>query len=146
MTSRGKRLLVEVSARLVQIDGRPLCLAVARSVAAHKELEGFLRGLTDRDELTGLLNRRGFFAQVEHVRRRAKLTHSQVLLLYLDVDGLKRVNDSMGHSAGDRLLVAVGDALRLAFRADDVLARLEVTSSSQWPRSAVARTSVSTVR
>ena len=67
-----------------------------------------MRGLTDRDELTGLLNRRGFFGQVERVRRQAKLTHSQVLLLYLDVDGLKRVNDTMGHSAGDRLLVAVG--------------------------------------
>ena len=44
--------------------------------------------------------------------------------MYLDVDGLKRVNDEMGHAAGDTVLVATGDALRLAFREEDVLARL----------------------
>ncbi len=124
ITSDRRRLPVEVSARLVQIGGHKLCLTVSHSIAAHKEMEGFLRGLTDLDELTGLLNRRGFFTHVKRVRRRAKRTHTQVLLVYLDVDGLKRVNDDMGHAAGDALLVAAADALRLAFREDDIVARL----------------------
>lgn len=124
VTSDRRRLPVEVSARLVQIGGHKLCLTVSHSIAAHKEVEGFLRGLTDLDELTGLLNRRGFFAQVERVRRQAKRMHTQVLLVYLDVDGLKRVNDDMGHAAGDALLVAAADALRLAFREEDIVARL----------------------
>jgi diguanylate cyclase (GGDEF)-like protein/PAS domain S-box-containing protein len=124
ITSDHQRLPVEVSARLVEIGGRRLCLTVSHSIAAHKELEGFLRGLTDIDELTGLLNRRGFFAQVETVRRRAKRQRSQVLLVYFDVDGLKRVNDELGHAAGDELLAATADALRLAFRGEDVVARL----------------------
>ena len=124
LTSRGQRLAVEVSTRLVQIEGRRVCLAVAHSISARKEREEFLRGLTDRDELTGLLNRRGFYAQVDRVRRWAAQTHSPVLLVYLDVDGLKRVNDELGHAAGDALLVATGDVLRLAFREGDVLARL----------------------
>ncbi len=124
ITSDRQRLPVEVSARLVRIGGRRLCLTVSHSIAAHKEMEGFLRGLTDVDELTGLLNRRGFFVKVEDVRRRARRTDSQVLLMYLDVDGLKRVNDEMGHAEGDRLLVAAADALRGAFREGDVLARL----------------------
>jgi diguanylate cyclase (GGDEF)-like protein/PAS domain S-box-containing protein len=124
ITSDRQRRPVEVSARLVEIGGRRLCLTVSHCIAAHKELEGFLRGLTDLDELTGLLNRRGFFTQVENVRRRARRLHSLVLLVYLDVDGLKRVNDEMGHAAGDELLVAAADALRLAFREEDVVARL----------------------
>ena len=124
ITGDGQRMPIEVSARLVEIGGRRLCLAVGRSIAGHKELEGFLRDLTDRDELTGLLNRRGFFAMVGETRRRARRAGAQVLLMYLDVDGLKRVNDEMGHAAGDGVLVATGEALRLAFREEDVLARL----------------------
>jgi diguanylate cyclase (GGDEF)-like protein/PAS domain S-box-containing protein len=124
LTRDGRRTPIEVSARLVEIGARMLCLAVGRSIAAHKELEGYLRGLTDRDELTGLLNRRGFFAMVGETRRRARGAGAQVLVMYLDVDGLKRVNDEMGHAAGDAVLVAAGDALRFAFREHDVLARL----------------------
>ena len=124
ITSDGQRMPIEVSARLVEIGARKLCLAVGRSIAAHKELEGFLRDLTDRDELTGLLNRRGFFAMVGETRRRARRQAAQILVMYLDVDGLKRVNDEMGHAAGDAVLVATGEALRLAFREEDVLARL----------------------
>jgi diguanylate cyclase (GGDEF)-like protein len=124
ITSDGQRMPIEVSARLVEIGARMLCLAVGRSIAVRKELEGFLRDLTDRDDLTGLLNRRGFFARVGETRRRARRDGAQVLVMYLDVDGLKRVNDEMGHAAGDAVLIATGDALRLAFRDDDVLARL----------------------
>jgi len=124
ITGDGQRMPIEVSARLVEIGGRRLCLAVGRSIAAHKELEGFLRNLTDVDELTGLLNRRGFFAMVGETRRRAQRAGAQVLMMYLDVDGLKRVNDEMGHASGDAVLTATGEALRLAFREEDVLARL----------------------
>ena len=124
ITSDGQRMPIEVSARLVEIEARSLCLAVGRSIAAHKELEGFLRSLSDRDELTGLLNRRGFFAMVGETRRQARRASAQVLVMYLDVDGLKRVNDETGHAAGDALLVAAGETLRLAFREEDVLARL----------------------
>lgn len=124
ITSDGQRMPIEVSARLVEIEARRLCLAVGRSIAAHKELEGFLRSLSDRDDLTGLLNRCGFFAMVGETRRQARRAGVQVLVMYLDVDGLKRVNDEMGHAAGDALLVAAGEALRLAFREEDVLARL----------------------
>ena len=124
ITSDGQRLPVEVSARIVEIGARRLCLAIGRSIAARKELEGLLRNLTDRDELTGLLNRRGFFAGVGEVRLRARRAGAQVLIMYMDVDGLKRVNDEMGHAAGDAVLVAAGEALRLAFRDEDVVARL----------------------
>ena len=124
ITSDLQRLPVEVTARIVDIDGRRLCLTLSHSIAAHKELEEFLRGLTDVDELTGLLNRRGFFAKVDETRRKARRGSRQVLLMYLDVDGLKRVNDERGHAHGDKLLVAAADVLRAAFRERDVVARL----------------------
>jgi diguanylate cyclase (GGDEF)-like protein/PAS domain S-box-containing protein len=124
ITSDRQRMPVEVTAREVDIGGRRLCLTVSHSIAAHKELEEFLRGLTDVDELTGLLNRRGFFAKVEEMRRRARRSDRQVLIMYFDLDGLKRVNDEKGHAHGDRLLVAAADVLRAAFRERDVVARL----------------------
>jgi diguanylate cyclase (GGDEF)-like protein len=119
-----QRMPVEVTARIVDIGGRRLCLTVSHSIAAHKELEQFLRSLTDVDELTGLLNRRGFFARVDEMRRKAKRGDRQVLLTYFDLDGLKRVNDEKGHAAGDGLLVAAADVLRAAFRERDIVARL----------------------
>jgi diguanylate cyclase (GGDEF)-like protein/PAS domain S-box-containing protein len=124
ITSDRQRMAVEVTARIVDIDGRRLCLTVSHSIAAHKELEEFLRSLTDVDELTGLLNRRGFFVKVDELRRKAKRGQRQVLLTYFDVDGLKRVNDELGHAEGDKLLVAAADVLRAAFREQDVVARL----------------------
>lgn len=124
VSSDGQRMPVEVTARIVDIGGRRLCLTVSHSIAAHKELEEFLRGLTDVDELTGLLNRRGFFAKVDEIRRRARRGNRQVLLMYFDVDGLKRANDERGHAEGDKLLVAVADVLRDTFRERDVVARL----------------------
>jgi diguanylate cyclase (GGDEF)-like protein/PAS domain S-box-containing protein len=124
ISSDRQRVPVEVTARLVDIGGRRLCLTVSHNVAAHKEMEEFLRGLTDVDELTGLLNRRGFFTRVDEVRRRARRLQQQVLLMYLDVDGLKVVNDEQGHAEGDRLLVSAADVLRATFRERDVVARL----------------------
>jgi diguanylate cyclase (GGDEF)-like protein/PAS domain S-box-containing protein len=120
----GHRLPVEVSARLVEIGGRSLCFAVARNIAARKELEELLRSMSHQDELTGLFNRRGFFMMVEQEKRRAMRMGAQALLLYADLDGLKAANDRLGHAAGDALLLAASDALRATFRSSDVLARL----------------------
>jgi len=124
ISSDRERMPVEVTARLVDIGGRRLCLTACHSIAAHKEMEEFLRGLSDIDELTGLLNRRGFFSRVDDMRRKARRSGRQVLVMYFDVDGLKTVNDEQGHAEGDRLLVAAADVLRATFRERDVVARL----------------------
>ena len=89
MTRDGHRIPVEVSARLIDVGGASLCLSVARDIAARKELEGLLRSMSHQDELTGLLNRRGFFTMVEHESRRARRLGAKAVLLYADLDGLK---------------------------------------------------------
>jgi len=124
LTSDDQRLPVKVSLRRVDEAGRRLCLAVARDVTAHRELAEVSRDRSESDELTGLLSRRGFFAAVGEARQRARRLGAQVLVLHVELAGLKDVNDRRGHAAGDALVLAVADVLRLAFRDADVVARL----------------------
>ncbi len=75
------------------------------------------------DGLTGLLNRRGLVLVGEQIVATARRAGNAVHCLFIDIDGLKEVNDREGHSAGDMVLVAVADALRQSVRAGDVVAR-----------------------
>ena len=87
--------------------------------------------LTDRlrreaviDDLTGLLNRRGWEDTARRELARAGRSGTPVALVTIDLDGLKELNDSLGHEEGDRVLRETGDRLRRALRATDVVARL----------------------
>jgi diguanylate cyclase (GGDEF)-like protein len=77
-----------------------------------------------RDALTGLLNRRGFAIAAEHSLAVADRDSLSSELLFLDIDGLKAINDSRGHLAGDAAIVATADAVRGAIRGADVACRL----------------------
>jgi len=124
VSSDGHRLPVDVSLRRADLDGRRLCLAVARDVSARLESGEPSCGPSHADELTGLLSRRAFFEAVGEVRQRARRLGAPVLLLHAELDGLKQVDDRLGHAAGDALVLAATDVLRLTFRDSDVLARL----------------------
>jgi diguanylate cyclase (GGDEF)-like protein/PAS domain S-box-containing protein len=95
-------------------------LIAIKDVSGQRELEDTLRHRAEHDDLTGLLNRS---AVVEHLRVRME-GGSAASVLLLDLDGFKGVNDSLGHAAGDQLLVAVAARLRGAVRPDDLVARL----------------------
>ena len=75
------------------------------------------------DDLTGLLNRRGIALVGEQIVASARRSGNAVHCVFLDVDGLKDVNDRLGHAAGDRVLLSVADAIRMAVRSGDVVAR-----------------------
>jgi diguanylate cyclase (GGDEF)-like protein len=76
------------------------------------------------DDLTGLLNRRGWRQAGSQELARAARTGLPVVLAMLDLDGLKRLNDRAGHAAGDRLLAETGQRIRETLRAGDVVARV----------------------
>jgi diguanylate cyclase (GGDEF)-like protein len=76
------------------------------------------------DDLTGLPNRQLLKDRVERELAHARRSHAQVVLIYIDLDRFKNVNDSMGHSAGDELLLAVSRRLASQMRESDTLARL----------------------
>src|SRR5262249_44550321 len=77
-----------------------------------------------RGELSGLANRAGFVDRLQQAVTDARALGTIVGVLYIDVDRLKVVNDSLGHATGDRLLVAVAHRIRQMLRTSDVLARL----------------------
>lgn len=83
-----------------------------------------LETLANTDPLTGLANLRQLHNQLRQALALAKRYDQPFALLVLDVDGLKRVNDSHGHQAGDRLLVQVGAAMRRTIRGVDTAARI----------------------
>jgi diguanylate cyclase (GGDEF)-like protein len=87
-------------------------------------LERELRSLALIDDLTGLYNRRGFFASATHQLRLACRNTQESLLFFCDVDNLKKINDSYGHGEGDVALVRAADILERTFRDSDILARL----------------------
>ncbi len=87
-------------------------------------LDRELRHLALTDELTCLYNRRGFFAAAVQQLKLARRKEQSLLLLYCDLDNLKKINDSYGHREGDLALVRTADALEQAFRDSDILARL----------------------
>jgi diguanylate cyclase (GGDEF)-like protein len=101
-----------------------LSRALVRTGSHLSELQEELRQLATVDELTGLANRRGFFALGEHELLVAARTRSAVALLFVDVDGLKKVNDELGHSTGDLLLKEAADVIRETIRASDLAGRL----------------------
>lgn len=76
------------------------------------------------DELTGVLNRRGFEDQMERQLKLARRRGVSVPLIFLDVDDFKAINDQYGHAEGDRALREVADLLTLTFRGSDIIARL----------------------
>ena len=89
-----------------------------------RERSSELEWLANTDALTGLYNLRYLRQQIDHVLGLQHRYGHPFALLLLDVDGLKRVNDSFGHAAGDELLVGVADAIRAVTRSVDVPARI----------------------
>jgi diguanylate cyclase (GGDEF)-like protein len=89
-----------------------------------RERSNELEWLAHTDALTGLFNLRYLRQQIDHLLGLQQRYGHPFALLLLDIDGLKRVNDSFGHAAGDELLVGVADAIRAATRSVDVAARI----------------------
>ncbi|MBI5283968.1 MAG: EAL domain-containing protein [Chloroflexi bacterium] len=95
-----------------------------RDVTERKLLEDQLRHQALHDPLTGLENRASFGAHLEHAIRRGSREDAQLSVLFVDLDNFKSVNDTLGHAAGDAILVDVGHALRGCVRDGDAVARL----------------------
>ena len=126
LAADGRRLRAAVHMTLVDGtgEGDAPVLVHAVDVTEQRLAERRMRHLVDHDPLTGLLNRRGLAAAMQTQVAQSRRYGTAGALLVLDLDGFKAVNDTLGHDAGDKLLVRVADELRACLRETDVLARL----------------------
>jgi len=97
---------------------------LSQEVVERRRAEEEVRQIAVRDELTGLYNPRGYFLLVKQEWKLACREKRPFALLYIDLDGLKQVNDTLGHAEGDALIVAAARVLKESFRDADIVARL----------------------
>jgi len=127
----GTRFPVEVRGRDATFHGTKVRIAAIRDVTERKRQEAELRqqaeqlkALSLSDELTSLLNRRGFMEHARQQLRSAVRGRRRVSLFFVDLNGMKHINDTFGHEAGDRALVVTAGVLRSVFREADIVSRL----------------------
>ena len=122
-TAPGQQVPVALSCAPLPSEQNAMVVTVLdMSVVRHLHQQLEFQAVTD--PLTGLLNRRGFYQTAENLLLRGERSDSAWVLLYLDLDGFKRVNDSLGHDAGDRVLRWVSEQLKACLRPFDILARM----------------------
>ena len=106
-----------------ELTARTLRRVVRYAMERHRAQNDLLR-LSTRDELTGMLNRRGFFMTAEPVARVAERAGKTFVVFFADLDGLKAINDAHGHQAGDEAIRDAAWILSHTFRSADILARI----------------------
>ncbi|MBE9398898.1 EAL domain-containing protein [Pontibacterium sp. N1Y112] len=110
---------------LPDAQGKPhRYIGILSDITSLKRAHAQVEHLAMHDPLTGLPNRRMFMENLERLLAHANRTGQLLGLLFLDLDGFKLVNDSLGHHVGDRLLQSVAQSLKAEIRADDLLARM----------------------
>ena len=124
---------VEGEYNYLRLSGKPIFDAkghftgyrgVGRDVTETISLNQRVEFLATHDELTGLPNRNLFRQRLEHAISKAERTEKQILLLFFDLDYFKMVNDTLGHDAGDKLLVQAVERIAKQARSTDILCRL----------------------
>lgn len=95
-----------------------------KDISERKRMEEELRSLSLRDELTGLYNRRGFITLSERELKMADRLKRGIFMLYADLDGLKTINDTLGHKEGDRAIKETAIILQETFRNSDIVGRI----------------------
>ncbi len=121
----GHTLWVAIAATPFGVADQPgRVYAMYHDISAQKRAEDDLKTLLLVDELTGLHNRRAFITLSEQALKLAMRMERDVLMIFIDIDHLKYINDTYGHLAGDRALIDTARVLRESCREADIIARL----------------------
>jgi diguanylate cyclase (GGDEF)-like protein len=97
---------------------------IARDITEERQSQAELARQATHDDLTGLPNRVHFVRKTTEALERSRTTHSSVAVLFIDLDKLKHVNDTIGHAVGDQLIVTISKRLAAATRPSDLVARI----------------------
>jgi len=129
----GRGIYVDARGVRTTCDGAPAVMGSMVDVTERKHLEEALRSLSLTDELTGLYNRRGFSTLAERHLSLARRKGQDLLLVLGDIDGLKLVNDTFGHAAGDQVVIDAATVLKGTYRRVDILARIGGDEFTAFP-------------
>lgn len=121
----GATIYYETTISTLQDKGRQKIgyLVVVHDISERKEVERRLQELSLVDELTGLTNRRGFTVLADQLINMADRMQLNAVLIYIDLDRLKWINDNLGHRVGDQALIDTASILNNTFRSSDIVAR-----------------------
>jgi diguanylate cyclase (GGDEF)-like protein/PAS domain S-box-containing protein len=122
----GSRIWVNLAMTALKTQGEKIAgyLGIAFDITERKKLTEYVNHLAHHDQLTGLPNRVLLDDRMQQAIQRAKRNRHKVAVLMVDVDYFKRINDSLGHTAGDSLLDAIAKKLCTAVRQTDTVARM----------------------
>jgi len=120
------RARLQAAGRILELQEslRQRVRELEEAIAERKIAEEALRNLSLTDQLTGLYNYRGFLNLAEHHVKTSRRSQTRSLLIYADMDGLKEINDQLGHRVGSQAISAAAEILRRTFRDCDIIARL----------------------
>ena len=121
--SEQKTLWITLSSRVFEMDGELVLYINFTNITVQKETEQKLFVQASTDTLTGLYNRRQFFALTDQAFAMAAREHSSYCVIMLDIDHFKAINDTYGHDAGDVVLQHLADILKKTLRKSDIIAR-----------------------
>lgn len=105
-------------------DGHPLsALGTVQDITERKEAENRIRYLAYYDSLTGLPNRQSFLERLDRELTRARRQNARLAVLFMDLDGFKAINDTLGHNVGDLILQWAAERMKYGLRPSDMLSR-----------------------
>jgi diguanylate cyclase (GGDEF)-like protein/PAS domain S-box-containing protein len=106
-------------------NGKVVRIAVfGIDITDRRKMEKKLQAIALTDELTGLYNRRGFLSLAERQIKLSRRNKTKLLLFFVDLDGMKKINDNLGHEEGDKALISAARVLVQTFRESDILSRM----------------------
>ena len=129
----GRGIFVESRSVRTTMEEKPAVMGSMVDITERKHLEEALRSLSLTDELTGLYNRRGFSTLAERHLSLARRKGQDLLLVLTDIDGLKTINDTFGHAAGDQVVIDAGNVLKGTYRRVDIIARIGGDEFTAFP-------------
>jgi len=123
VNKHGVQTVVEMSSKETEFSGEKVYVVSISEITEHKKMQEYFKNLSITDSHTNLYNRRGFENLAEKYLELSKRIKRQFLIAFFDVDGLKSINDSYGHSIGSMALNDVAAILLKTFRKADIVSR-----------------------